>query len=45
MERDRCRHLLLDQVQAILGRLILVAAHVDIEVVLVETIEDDLDIA
>ena len=45
MERDRCRHLLLNQVQAILGRLILVAAHIDVEVVLVETVEDDLDIA
>jgi hypothetical protein len=45
VEGDRGWHLLLDQVQAILGRLVGRAADVNVEVVFVEAIEDDLRVA
>ena len=45
MEGNGSRHLLLHQIQTVLSRLVLVAAHVNVEVVLVETVKDDLDVA
>jgi len=45
VERDRGRHFKLYQIQTVLGRLVLGAAHVDVKVVLVPTIKDNLDIA
>ena len=45
MEGNGRRHLLFHQIQAILGRIVLVSAHIDVEVVLVESVKDNLDIA
>ena len=45
MERDRGRHFLLDELQSILGRIVLCAAYVNVEIVFVEAIENDLDVA
>ena len=45
VERNGRRHLLLDKIQSVFGGFILVATHINVEVVLVETIEDDLNIA
>ena len=45
MERDRSRHLLFNQIQAILDSFVLAAANIDIEIVLVESVEDDLNVA
>ena len=45
MERDRSRHFLLNEVETILGRVVLVATNINVEVVLIESIEDDLNIA
>ena len=45
MERDGGRHLLLDQAKTLLHRVITGGHNVDVEIVLVEAIEDDLNIA
>jgi hypothetical protein len=45
MERDRSRHFLLNKVKTVLRGLILIATDVDVEVVLVEAIEYDLNVA
>lgn len=45
MERDRSRHFLLNEVETILGRVVLIATNINVEVVLIESIEDDLNIA
>lgn len=45
MKRDRGRHFLLDELQSILGRIVLCAAYVNVEIVFVEAIENDLDVA
>lgn len=45
MERNGRWHLLLDKVETILGSLILGTAHVDVEVVLIESVKDDLHVA
>ena len=45
MERDRRGHLLLDKIQAVLGRFVLVSTDIDVEIVLVEAVKDDLNIA
>lgn len=45
VERNGRRHFLLDKIQSVLGGLVLVATHIDVEVVFIETIENDLDIA
>lgn len=45
VEGNGSGHFLLDKIQAVLGGLILIAAHVDVEVVLVEAIKDDLHVA
>jgi hypothetical protein len=42
---DRCWHFLLNQIEAVLGGFVLAANNVDVEVVFVETIKDDLNIA
>jgi len=42
VEGDGSRHLLLDKIKAIFGGFILIPAHVDVEIVLVEAIKDDL---
>lgn len=45
MERNRCRHFLLHKSEALLHGLISCCHDIDVEVVLVETIENDLHIA
>ena len=45
VEGDRSRHLLLHQVKPVLSSVVLCSTDVDIEVVFVEAIEDDLDVA
>jgi hypothetical protein len=45
MEGDGSGHFLLDQIQTVLGGLVLVAAHVDIEVVFVKSVKDNLYVA
>ncbi len=45
VEGYRSRHLLLDEGQSRLHRLVVRAAYVDVEVVFIEPIEDDLDAA
>lgn len=45
VEGDRSRHLLLNEVQSVLGSVVLCSTNVDIEVVFVEAVENDLDIA
>ncbi len=45
MERDRCWHLLLNQVQSVLRSLVLRTAYVYVEVVLVEPVKNDLNVA
>jgi hypothetical protein len=45
MERDRCRHFLLYECKALLHRLVGCSHDINVEVVLVETIEDNLNIA
>lgn len=45
MERDRRRHFLLHKVETVLCRIVLVAYNVNIEVVLVEAVKDDLNVA
>lgn len=44
VERDGCGHLLLNQAETLLHRVIACSHDIDIEVVLVEAIEDDLNI-
>jgi len=45
VEGNGSRHLLLNKIKTALGRLKLVSANVNVEVVLVEAIEDNLNIA
>lgn len=45
MERNRRRHLLLDEGEALFHRFVRGSHDVDVEVVLVEAIKDDLDVA
>ena len=45
MEGDRSRHLLLHQVKSVLSSVVLCSTDIDIEVVFIEAIEDDLDVA
>ena len=45
VERDRSRHLLLNEIKSVLGGIVLCSTDVDIEVVFVEAIENDLDVA
>jgi hypothetical protein len=45
MERDGSRHFLFDKVKPIFGGLVLAAYNVNVEVVFVEAIKDDLDVA
>lgn len=45
VEGDRSRHLLLNEVESVLGSVVLCSTNVDIEVVFVEAVENDLDIA
>lgn len=45
VEGDRSGHLLLNEVEPVFGGVVLRSTNVDIEVVLVEAVEDDLDIA
>ena len=45
VEGDRSWHLLLNQVETILGSVILAANNVNVEVVLIEAVEDDLNVA
>lgn len=45
MERDGGRHFLFDKVEPVFGGLVLTAYNVNVEVVFVEAIKDDLDVA
>ena len=45
MEGDRSGHLLLDEVKSVLSSVVLCSTNVNIEVVFVEAIEDNLDVA
>lgn len=45
VEGNRSRHLLLDKIKTALGGLKLVSANINVEVVLVEAIEDNLNVA
>lgn len=45
VEGDRSRHFLLNEVEAVLGGIVLCSTDVDIEIVFIEAIEDDLDVA
>ena len=45
VERDRGRHLLLNEIETILRCFVLCAANIDVEIVLVEAVEYDLDVA
>ena len=45
MKGDGSRHFLFDEVKTVLHGFILPTANVNVEVVLVETVKDDLDIA
>ena len=45
VERDRSRHLLLNEIESVLGGIVLCSTDIDIEVVFIEAIENDLDIA
>lgn len=45
VEGNRSRHLLLDKIKTALGGFKLVSANVNVEVVLVEAIEDNLNVA
>lgn len=45
MKGNGRRHFLFHQIQAILRRIVLVSAHIDVEVVLIESVKDNLDIA
>ena len=45
VEGNRSRHFLLNEVESVLGGVVLCSADVDVEVVFVEAIEDDLDVA
>lgn len=45
MERNRCRHFLLHKSEALLHGLISCCHDIDVEIVLIETIENDLHIA
>ena len=45
VEGDRGRHLLLNEVEPVLGGVVLCSTNVDIEIVFVEAIENDLDVA
>lgn len=45
VEGNRSRHLLLNKIKTTLGGLKLVSANVNVEVVLVEAIEDNLNVA
>lgn len=45
VEGDRSRHLLLNEVEPVLGGVVLCSTDVNIEVVFVEAIKDDLDVA
>ena len=45
VEGDRSRHLLLNEVEPVFGGVVLCSTDVDIEIVFVEAIEDDLDVA
>ena len=45
MERDGGWHFLFYKVQSILGSIVLSPTNVDVEVVLIEAVKDDLDVA
>lgn len=45
VEGDRSRHLLLNEVETVFGGVVLCSTDVDVEIILVEAIEDDLDVA
>lgn len=45
VERNRRRHLLLDKVKTMFGCLVLGSTNIDVEIVLIETIEENLNVA